>query len=92
MSRRLSLFVLLASALTFLASLFLRWVQSGIGTTGVLSILDESISYDGWGPYGQAAALVALALAAGAGASLMRPQLPRRLSLLPESPCSISRF
>jgi hypothetical protein len=79
MRGRIPLFVLLASSLTFIASLFLRWIESGIGTTGVLSILDESLTYDGWGPNGQVAALVALALAAGAGASLVRPELHRRL-------------
>ena len=68
MNRRLSLFVLLASALTFLASLFLRWIHPSYG-------------HDGWGTYGEVAGLVALALAAGAGASLLRPQLGRRLPL-----------
>jgi hypothetical protein len=70
---------LLASSLTFLASLFLSWIQSGVGTNGVLRVLDETVSYDAWGPYGQVAALVALALAAAVGASLVRPQLKRRL-------------
>ena len=68
MGRRLSLYVLLASALTFLASLFLTWVH-------------PAYAADGWGTYGEVAALVALALAAGAGASLPRPQLERRLPL-----------
>jgi hypothetical protein len=71
--------VRLARSLTFLASLFLSWIQSGVGTNGVLRVLDETVSYDAWGPYGQVAALVALALAAAVGASLVRPQLKRRL-------------
>src|SRR5262249_20537143 len=81
MRRRVSLLVLLASACVFLASLYLHWTQSGIGTSGGVRVLDLGISYTGWGPYGQAAALVALALAVGAGASLLRPQLERRLPL-----------
>jgi hypothetical protein len=89
MLRRLSLLVLLGSSLTLLASLFLEWVQADFGgvqyyfsTRGLLNLFaGGGLSYDGWGPYGQAAALVALALAAAAIASLLRPRLERRLPL-----------
>jgi hypothetical protein len=80
--------VLLASALTFVASLFLSWVQSNLGaganyfTTQDAFNLFDGVSSDGWGLYGQAATLVALALAAGAGASLLRPGPDRRLPLV----------
>jgi hypothetical protein len=85
MRRRLLLFVLLASALAFLASLYLTWVASSgpaesNSATGLLDLFSR-FSQDGWGLLGQAAALVALALGAGAGLSLLRPQFERRLPL-----------
>jgi hypothetical protein len=87
MRTRLWLYVLLASTLTFFASLFLQWVEStptaAAGTSGALSLLNlfNGVSFDGWGPYGQVAALVALALAATTGVSLLHPQQERRLPL-----------
>ena len=80
MRRRLSLIVLLASSSVFLGSLYLTWVESGgpaVATNkpqGPLDLFSGGITYDGWGSWGQAAALVALALAVGAGAALLRPQ------------------
>jgi len=86
MRKRLPLFMLLASGLTFLASLYLRWVESSTpaptassSPTGLLNLFSGSISVDGWGAYGQAAALLALALVAAAGVSLLRPQVAMRL-------------
>lgn len=87
MGRRLPLFVLLASALTFLASLYLLWVESatraaGNSTKSLLNLFSGGVSFYGWsGSYGQAAALVAVAMVFGAGVSLLRPQLETRLPL-----------
>ena len=85
MTRRLPLFVLLAGAVTFLASLYLTWVAAdstatGNSTQGLLKLF-SAFSSDGWGPFGEAAAVLAVALVAGAGVSLLRPQLARRLPL-----------
>lgn len=94
MRRRLSLFVLLAASCVFLASLYLTWVASaGPNATlnnspqGLLNLFSGGISYNGWGAYGQVAALLALALVAGVGASLLRSQLVTRL---PWSSCGLA--
>jgi len=87
MSKRLLLYVLLASTLAFLASLYLTWVEAGrpalgLGINGLLNYFSGDFSfYDGWGVFGQAAALCALAVLAGAGLSLLRPRLVRRWPL-----------
>lgn len=85
MRERVPLVVLLVSSLAFLASLYLTWVAGGPravdnSPTGVLDLF-SGISYGGWGPYGQAAAVMALALGAAAGASLLRPRMSDRLPL-----------
>src|SRR5262249_14138845 len=86
MSRRLPLYVLLAGALAVLASLYLTWTDSAASVApdnpplGLLDLV-SGFSQEGWGTYGQAGALVALALAAAAAASLVRPQLETRLPL-----------
>jgi hypothetical protein len=87
MRTRLSLFVLLVSACVFLASLYLVWIDStrkaaGNGIYGLMNQFSGGVSFYGWaGFYGSAAALAAVALLLGAGASLLRPQRPRRLPL-----------
>jgi hypothetical protein len=71
-------------------SLYLRWVEvvgaglrfGGRGVNGLLNLFSGSFSsFDGWGIFGQAAALCALAVVAGAGLSLLRPQLKQRRPL-----------
>lgn len=88
MRRRLSLFVLLASACVFLATLYLLWIESSPSAFGTSSPSQlpytflGGVSFYGWaGPYGSAAALAAVALVLGSGASLLRPQLQTRLPL-----------
>jgi len=86
MTRRLPLLLLLASSVVFLASLFMRWIGSAHNPitgsqTGGLLIFGGGVSYDGWGPFGSAAAILALALVAGVGWSLVRPQVETRLPL-----------
>lgn len=64
--------VLLASALTFLASLYLPWETAP----------DVPVAPNGWdSSFGQPAGLVALALAVGAVAAFARPDLRARLPL-----------
>jgi hypothetical protein len=88
---RLPLFVILGSSLTFLVSLYLTWVSAGAPLTriGVLSVLNlfSSNALDGWGPFGQAAALAAVALALLAIVSLIRPTLE---AALPIGGCAIA--
>lgn len=87
MRRQLSLYVMLAGACVFLASLYLWWIESTLKASGNVtqSLLNEfsgSLRYYGWsGPYGSAAALAALALVLGAAVALLRPQLGKRLPL-----------
>ena len=93
MRDRVPLFVLLASALTFLASLYLPWEavsRSGFGsrgTVGVLGTLEVSAgsNSDGWTTQGGVvASLAALVLVAAAAVALVRPgSTGRRLPLLP---------
>lgn len=85
------LLVLLAGALTFLASLYLPWDEvqasqvSGAGASGVTGLLNlfggEELSLDGWSTFGQPAGLLALALVAGAALAVFRPRLAGRLPL-----------
>lgn len=70
MRSRLPLLVLLASALAFLASLYLPWRSAPRG--GTLS---------GWVGADEVAALLALALVAGSAVALLRPPLAGRLPL-----------
>lgn len=72
MRRRLPLLLLLASAMTCLASLYLPWETAP----------RVPVAPTGWeSSFGQAAGLLALALAAGAAAALARPRLETRLPL-----------
>jgi hypothetical protein len=90
MRRRLLLFVLVASALTFVVSLYLPWQetpslrQAGVpayrGAIGLLSLLFENDSRDGWAAdSGYMAALFAVALAIVSVGALARPRLAGRL-------------
>jgi len=85
MRTRLPLYVLLASALTFLASLFLPWREtvpetpSGSGVTGVLTLF-EGGSVGGWVEVaGDVAVLLVVAIALATVGALRRPQLGARL-------------
>jgi hypothetical protein len=83
------LFVLLASALTFLASLFLPWrvmtapQLSGNGVQGLLNhFAGGGREIDGWiGIAGDVAVLVVVATALATIAALRRPQLAGRLPI-----------
>src|SRR5262249_49176345 len=82
MRARLPLYVLLASALTFIASLYLPWQEVARnallgqnGVTGVLT-LGGGNSVDGWGiEVGGAASLAALLLVGLGAAALVRPDM-----------------
>lgn len=78
--RRWPLLLLLASGLTFLASLYLPWQDASraVQLGGLLPEGDFEI--DGWTSFGYASALFALGLAAAAWASLLNP---RRAAALP---------
>lgn len=77
MRGRLPLFLLLASALTFLASLYLQWWWAEY--TGPYTM-------NAWGTLGTAAALAALGVVAVVGGALLRPSL---LAKLPLARCSL---
>jgi hypothetical protein len=88
MRSRTPLFVLLASSLTFLASLFLPWRETtlptfgaGVGTQGLLNQFSGSgREYDGWATsVGDVAVLLVVALVLVTVAALRRPQLAARL-------------
>lgn len=89
MQNRLPFLVLLASALTFLASLFLPWLElraptGGTGVLGVLNLFASGGNVEGWGTtVGVAASLAALALAAVAAARLIRPNAVIRARFTP---------
>lgn len=75
--------VLLSGALTFLTSLYLPWVATGTTTptSGVLTVLSLN-RLNGWTlGFGQAAGLLAFALAVAAAAEILSPGLARRLPL-----------
>jgi hypothetical protein len=78
--RRLPLFVLLASALTFLASLFLPWRQwHGLVR---LPFVFYNGGFDGWiGVVGDVAVLLAVATVFACLAALVRPKLAASLPL-----------
>lgn len=85
MERRLPLYVLLASALTFLASLFLPWREmptlpfSAGHVQGVLTLFEGS-SVDGWVSIaGDVAVLLAIAVVLATRTALRRPQLAPHL-------------
>jgi hypothetical protein len=78
--RRWPVLLLLASGLTFLASLYLPWQRVEIPTSASareVGILESFAKVDGWGRYGfgfgYAAALFALALVVACGVALLRP-------------------
>jgi hypothetical protein len=88
MARRLPLFVLLASALVFLASLYLPWQEvshagnANGGEVGVLGLLDlfSGGNSDGWTTQaGVVASLAALLLVAAAAVALVRRDAVSRL-------------
>ncbi|HEX6700751.1 MAG TPA: hypothetical protein VF101_08485 [Gaiellaceae bacterium] len=90
MRRAWPVFLLLAGGLAFLASLYMPWQEASCGPRcgdggdvfGLLNLFPEGLSIDGWSSgIGDAAALVALSLAGGAIAALVRPNLTKRLPL-----------
>ena len=82
MKARLPLLVMLGGSLTFLASLYLTWVTVARPTChGLFCDLNAPL-FTGWSSgVGDAAALMALALAAAAIACMIRPSLADLLSL-----------
>ena len=94
MRDRVPLFVLLASALTFLASLYLPWQEvsdSGFsggskqGVLGLLNLFSVGSTFDGWSTEaGVVASLAALVLVAGTALALVRASaVASRLPLFP---------
>ena len=89
MQNRLPFMVLLASALTFLASLFLPWreVQAhsgGPGILGLLSLVATDGNLEGWATtVGVAASLAALVLVTAAASALIRPTGSLRVRFTP---------
>lgn len=88
MRGRIPLFVLLASSLTFLASLFLPWRETTLPSSngGVYSLLNQfsgnGREYDGWVTgVGDVAVLLVVAIAVATIAALRRPQLAARLPI-----------
>jgi len=87
MRGRLPLFVLLASSLTFLASLFLPWREltspppSGNGIQQLLNLFaEDDRAIDGWaGIAGDVAVLLVVAIVLATVAALLRPRLGARL-------------
>jgi hypothetical protein len=93
---RLPLLVLLGSSLTFLASLYLTWVSAGDparalrtneGATSILNLFSNAFAVNGWGAFGQAAAIAAVALGLLAVVSLIRPELE---AVFPIGGCAIA--
>lgn len=81
MRERAPLLLLLGSALTFLASLYLPWQTGSNGSCGP-GCVEPAFTVDAWSSgIGDAAALAGLALAAVAAAALVRPGWSRRLPL-----------
>ncbi len=93
MKARLPHIVILAGSLTFLASLYLTWVAAtlplgnGTGVGGLLNLLSSGYSLDGWGTFGQAAALAAIALIGLVLIAFSRPELA---GALPFGGCAIA--
>ncbi|HUZ15055.1 MAG TPA: hypothetical protein VMU72_02615 [Gaiellaceae bacterium] len=95
MKARLSHLVMLGSSLAFLASLYLTWVSAappaGKNTgpgTGLGDLLDVmGASFNGWGTFGQAAALAAIALIVLVLVGFVRPELA---DSLPFGGCAIA--
>ena len=87
MSRRLSLYVLLASALTFLASLYLPWRETQMpASSGVQGLLNEfsgnARDFDGWVTgAGDVVVLLVVAIVAATIVALRRPHLAARLPI-----------
>ena len=90
MLRRLSLWMLLASSLAFLASLFLPWIGVAVpparGDQGVLGLLDQFAGgggqINGWvGGPGDIAVLLVIAIVIATIAAFRRPHLAARLPI-----------
>lgn len=92
MKARLPLFVILGGSLAFLASLFLNWTSTPVSSRhlGPLSIINlyNAFEWNGWAsPFGQAAAIAAIALALSALVSISRPALE---AALPIGGCAVA--
>lgn len=96
MRARLPLVVMLGSSVAFLASLYFTWVSAGnpgkpvithLGAGSILNLFSNAFAVDGWGVYGQAAALGAVALGLLAVVALVRPELE---AALPIGGCAIA--
>jgi hypothetical protein len=93
---RLPLFALLGASVAFLVSLYFPWIAAGdpgkpvvthLGAGSILNLFGSSFGVDGWGVFGQAAALAAVALGLLAVVSLVRPELE---ASLPIGGCAIA--
>jgi hypothetical protein len=93
---RIPLLLLVGSSATFLASLYLTWVSAGDptralrtrhGALSILNLFSNAFAFNGWGAFGQAAAIAAVALGLLAVVSLIRPELE---SALPLGGCAIA--
>jgi hypothetical protein len=87
---------MLAGSLTFLASLYLTWVSAGNpiraiqtkhGALSLLNLFSNAFALNGWGVFGQAAAIAAVALGFLAVVSIIQPELE---SALPMGGCAIA--
>src|SRR5205823_2339100 len=96
MKARLPLLAMLGGSLTFLASLDLTWVSAGDptrairthqGALSLLNLFSNAFALNGWGAFGQAAAIAAVALGFLAVVSLIRPELE---GALPIGGCAIA--
>ena len=87
MRGRIPLFALLASSLTFLASLFLPWRETTLPSSGGVQELLNQFSgdgreYDGWVTgVGDVAVLLVVAIVVATIVALRRPQLAARLPI-----------
>ena len=87
MKGRIPHLVILGGSLTFLVSLYFGWTERTVAAPcnfqgfecGMFG--NGSQSFDGWRSFGQGAAVLALALAAGAIAAMVKPRLADRLPL-----------
>ena len=87
---------MLGSSVAFLASVYLPWVSAGNptqairthhGALSILNLFSNAFAFNGWGAFGQAAAIAAVALGLLVVVSLIRPE---RESALPIGGCAIA--
>jgi hypothetical protein len=79
--RRLPHLVIAGGSLTFLVSLYFTWIDATLCFTRSYCVVSHTpeVATDGWSGFGQVAAVLALALAAGAIAAIANEELATRL-------------